>query len=507
MSFSWIDVGSGRIARMDPEAVRAAIRQALPVGTVAAEWDEPNLRRLYLPPSHRRALDPRNMVVKGIRGAGKTFWWAALQRAELRARVQRDTPGLARYELVAAWKGREQAPSQREAAEILDSVGARHFWFAAFLWAVADPGDLPAGAESWLDRCRWVAADVGRSERVFREVARRRRERGRPVLVLVDAVDRLAGDWGQQLELHRELLRLLLDVRRHSAIGAKLFLRADILDMAEVRRFPDASKVFADAVDLAWSAADLYGLFWQHIGNARLEDGASDHPGAVAFRETCERAHGIPWQEVDGVWVVPPRLRRDERLQQAVLHGITGPWMGRNARRGRVYTWLVNHLADGRRQVSPRSFLTALRRAADEAEFETVDTPAFALGWSAIRKGVQAASRVRVDEIAEDHPWVELAIRPLAEARLSVPVALDAVLEVWERAALIDRFATDRGASGTGPATPPGLARGLEGIVDDLIGLGVFHLTRDGRLQMPDVYRVAFGLGRKGGVPPIRGIS
>ena len=151
--------------------------------------------------------------------------------------------------------------------------------------------------------------------------------------------------------------------------------------------------------------------------------------------------------------------------------------------------------------------MTALRRAADESEFEPGDAPVFALGWTAIRKGVQAASRVRVDEIAEDHPWVELAIRPLAEARLSVPVTPEAVFEVWERRALIERLTSRRGGPGTGPATPPRLDRGFEGIVDDLVALGVFHRARDGRLQMPDVYRVAFGLGRKGGVPPIRGVG
>ena len=45
------------------------------------------------------------------------------------------------------------------------------------------------------------------------------------------------------------------------------------------------------------------------------------------------------------------------------------------------------------------------------------------------------------------------------------------------------------------------------GLLDDLIRLGIFSAQKADRIQMPDVYRVAFGLGRRGGIPPMRPIS
>lgn len=35
--------------------------------------------------------------------------------------------------------------------------------------------------------------------------------------------------------------------------------------------------------------------------------------------------------------------------------------------------------------------------------------------------------------------------------------------------------------------------------------MGVMRRRRDGRIDLPDVYRIAFGVGRKGGVPRAAG--
>lgn len=36
----------------------------------------------------------------------------------------------------------------------------------------------------------------------------------------------------------------------------------------------------------------------------------------------------------------------------------------------------------------------------------------------------------------------------------------------------------------------------------DLERLGIFEKMKDSRINMPDLYRVGFGLGRRGGVKP-----
>ena len=45
---------------------------------------------------------------------------------------------------------------------------------------------------------------------------------------------------------------------------------------------------------------------------------------------------------------------------------------------------------------------------------------------------------------------------------------------------------------------------GSDGVRLDLESLGVFRRLFDGRVNIPDVFRVGYGLGRRGGVRPIR---
>ena len=49
-----------------------------------------------------------------------------------------------------------------------------------------------------------------------------------------------------------------------------------------------------------------------------------------------------------------------------------------------------------------------------------------------------------------------------------------------------------------------GVQRASEGIRNDLETLGVFQRLRDERVNIPNVYRVGYGLGRRGGVQPVR---
>ncbi len=52
---------------------------ALPEEQAQADAQAPELGRFYVPQSHTRALNPNNLLVEGIRGSGKSVWWAALQ--------------------------------------------------------------------------------------------------------------------------------------------------------------------------------------------------------------------------------------------------------------------------------------------------------------------------------------------------------------------------------------------------------------------------------------------
>ena len=51
---------------------------------------------------------------------------------------------------------------------------------------------------------------------------------------------------------------------------------------------------------------------------------------------------------------------------------------------------------------------------------------------------------------------------------------------------------------------PQHLKEGAEGLLKDLKSLAIIDVLADGRVQMPDVYRIAFKLKRKGGVKPVK---
>ena len=87
-------------------------------------------------------------------------------------------------------------------------------------------------------------------------------------------------------------------------------------------------------------------------------------------------------------------------------------------------------------------------------------------------------------------------MRPLQG--LSVPCQFEQITQLWE-------------ASETNPELslgtdipPPPRTREWSDVKDDLIRLGVFQIMQDGRINMPDLYRVGFTLGRRGGVKSLK---
>jgi len=321
---------------------------------------------------------------------------------------------------------------------------------------------------------------------------------GKIRLLLFDALDRLADDWPRIRPLARALLQVGLDLRSCRSIRVKLFVRPDMLEDREILAFPDSSKLLARKVPLTWRRVDLYALLFQCLGNASSS--------GKEFRAHCEKIFQLAWRQdrASQAWIVPQPLRADEETQKKVFHAITGPTMASGPsghKRGFPYTWLVSHLLDGREQVSPRSFCAALRYAATRENPEEWPYP---LHYKAIQSGVQEASRIRVNEITrEDYPWVELLMKPLSR-RITVPCAAEEILWLWHKEGTIDNLRNLTGEGGKVKLPPQHLEEGPEGVLQDIAGLGLIQRLQDGRIQMPDVYRIAFGLGRRGGVKPLK---
>jgi len=451
------------------ELLRLAIQTSVP--ETPAQFDQVDWKYVYTPHRHLRALEPDTMLVQGIRGAGKSFWWFVLQSGDNRRRIIGDKAEVS----VGFGQGPHGRWPTRDEFEQLLRVPhkPRLIWKAVVLRSIAPDQVF---FDNWLRYVDWVTQHPSEVAELFREFDERLSREQRSHLVLFDALDLTADSRDDQKSLLSGLLQLVLEFRAFRGLRAKVFARPDMLGEPDVKSFPDSSKILGAAVNLEWRTTDLYGLLFQYLGNA------NDTQAATTFRRLVARTAGLATPTSVGVWLVPDALRDDEELQQRVFEAIAGPYMGTNERRGKTYTWVPNHLADALNNVSPRSFLAAIRRAADEPPKH-----AWALHWSGIQEGVRRASSIRVNEIQEDLPWAHEAMQLLND--LAVPCPRSKVLSTWQKKSLFGR-------------NLPGLPADRDGVLRELSQTGIIRELPDGRLNIPDVYRLGFGLRRKGGFAP-----
>lgn len=475
---------------------RSLLQAALPQ---TADTDTQNIHTntLFTASRHRGALEPDVTVVKGGRGVGKTVWFQTLLNDELRALAadEYQLPRLMQIEPLPGFgsaRNLEQFPSRRVLERLLrDGFKPVDIWTTVALQGLNV--EAIRALSDWSSKLTWLHENPERAEAALDRADRQATERGVVKIFLFDALERLHEDRRSADVLTGSILEFALNLRIETrSLRAKVFIRDDMLESSHAY-FPDSSKLTSNAVDLTWSQVDLYGLLFQHLGNSTIST-------ASRFRDSTGR-----WQTRGNRHVPPPRLAADGDTQQEVFVRIAGKFMGPNHRRGRTYTWLPNHLADGRGQTSPRSFLAALRTAT-ESTVSTYANHSAPLHWDAIKQGVQKASRTRVEEIQEDLPWVASTINPLRG--LQVPIEQEEILQRWSAVGLSALLEKQAGGSRdeddtevrTGPQYPGDYTR----LVDELIALGIMTRRANGKLDLPEVYRIAFGIGRRGGVPRVR---
>lgn len=498
------------------DALRPAF-EAIPEEAAHHGTEPPEPSSIYVVPGHEGALNPDTPVVVGDRGTGKSFWSAALNGETTRLVIGRQLKRLRLDKVRVGWgfsseTGNHDHPSRRVLDRLLnDGFRAEDIWRTVILHQLVDPTEqnLFSGAETWADRVQRLSSDPETEEKLFAEIDGQLKAKGERHLVVFDALDRLGDDWTRIRTLLQGLLRVGLDLREYRAIRTKFFLRPDMWEDQTVWAFPDASKLTHGRVLLEWHRADLYALLWHHLGN---------HPQAgPAFRDWVEKTRGEQFEpvEIDGatVYVVPEALRARDGVQAEVLRAIASPYMGRDRRRGKTYTWLPTHLADAKGQISPRSFLVALKQAHTITERQYKDAEVL-LHYEGIKRGVQEASSIRLAELREDYPWIRQILEPLQG--ITVPATTEELYSRWREAGVVEAIrqaAAENSAEddATGPYLPPHAletpASGQceeDALIEAAIEIGVMNRTGDGRLNIPDLFRVAAGIGRRGGVRAIR---
>ena len=479
--------------------LRDALR-ALPNLAMASSGHPPALDDIFFPETHAEVLDPDVSLVIGNRGMGKTFWSLALADQALRPEIAKRYLGTRPLHLddLDVTFGFSDAEGSRGAVSraLLESVPKRTpvelIWRAVVLRVLAPKiaHEIPGG---FRELVVWIRNNPEEQSGLFRKADEVLSEKGSRVLLLFDQLDQLATDWSRIQELTQGLLKTALAMKSYRSIKIKLFMRPDQAESRQLFQFPDASKISGGSRVLTWRTADLYGLLFFEI--IRFKDGKD------AFAGVCENLDVDP-QTLHPRLGSPTALVGNPIYQGLAFDRIAGDAMGRGSKRGRPFTWIPTHLADGRGEIAPRTFLQVIKTA---AEWDYPSSVVTAIDFQGIQEGVRRASSTRLSELEEDYPWVSSALEPLRG--LLVPCPISDITSRWIEAKTVQRIDSEySGSSAPIDLVLANLLSKEEEAADVLVKLmreiGVFEDRGRGRINLPDIFRVKAGILRKGGVTP-----
>ena len=480
----------------------AAIRRALanfPSDHDAAGQHRPTANEIFTPEQHANALDPNTPVVVGARGAGKSFWAGVLEQDDTRAVAALAYPnlGLSRLLVRAGYTG-FSSDSAAVTARIIDArvppgtenATAYDFWLAVILHAAKSAVAPEQEMATIREIMQQDPEDLAKELKLLDEKIAATKN---TLLVTFDALDTLSRDWNRSSLLLDGLFEAIWSLRARRAIRAKIFIRPEQLN-DETLRFIELPKLRSGRVELEWTQLDLYGLLFSRL--------------AVSVSTEGKKAFSLLATSVDAA--IPNnfpknRLRwsliTNSGMQKNLMEKLAGPYMGGGAKKGGTYDWPYKHLSDTKGKVTPRSFIKLFVSAAGfkPEPNERMITP------EGIRHGLREASKVRVDQLGIEYPWIKRALLPLAG--LTVPCTLNAISEKWEETntiKLILSTATDPKTGFLPPFPPRAKGDQAELLTAAMERIGVLSYRTDSRIDIPDLFRVAAKMLKKGGTTPIQ---
>jgi hypothetical protein len=491
---------SSAISLTDISTIREAIARFDPsASTTIVGADKAKLQDVFAPTAHSKALDPATALVLGARGAGKSFWASVLYNNDTRRLAAELYPrlGLDALQVQIGFGGVGRAGVSKAVIDDLvphgqERIAADRFWQAVIAGAALKRAE-PNGTHAPRDMLHRFA-DPEDWANFMAEVDDDLTTKGQTLLIVFDALDAISEDWERLSGLIDALMRSIWELRGYNSIRAKLFMRPDQLSELTLR-FVELPKLRSGAAKLGWNQTDLYGLMFSRL--------AFDEEARPAFARLFS-SHGLgklpEKQEELRTW----KLSYSEKQQQSLFEAMAGEFMGAGPRKGKTFDWPYNHLADGLGDVTPRSFLILMQSAAERSQSR--ETGTLILLPQMIRDGLREASKVRIEQLNTEYPWIKRVLQPLAG--LQVPAEPQVFYDAWienstvEAAVKIARkgFALPPVAIGSNRKSDL-LERESE-LADRLTKMGVLTGRSDGRYDMPDLFRIGAALLKKGGVTP-----
>jgi hypothetical protein len=457
----------------------------------------PRLEDMYAPETHAAALDPTTPIVVGSRGTGKSFWSGILGRKQTRDAAARAYPKLGLQNVEVAFGFTGIGGPRGVSVDALNNIVGSHpssevaksFWWATVLAAAKKSA---GGSEVRLSDEFREAADWERREEVLSKLERQFRGSGTTLLVVYDALDTVGTNWARRRLLTESLLEVVWAMRAYRSIKLKLFLRPDQID-DDALRFVELPKLRTGAVRLTWANTDLYGLLY-----ARLALNP-DVTARGAFAQVL-RKRKISEANQDEILSRQWTLATNEEEQSEVMELLAGSYMASGPpgyKKGKTYVWPLTHLADAFNEVTPRSFLGLMIAAAKYGGLPELH----AISPDGIRHGLRAASKTRVDQLHLEFRWIKGVLTPLDG--LLLPAEEKAVFRVWQRARTVRAVLADARQSNYLPPFPTEGEHDELQLFEALQHIGVMFRRKDNRIDMPDLFRVAAKLLKKGGTAPL----
>lgn len=496
-------------SRLQRDKLRGDIQKALE--KIETDGSPTRWQDVYLSPSHFQALDPRRMVVEGMRGAGKSFWTGVLTDPEFRQQLAAQQThndlkeGLSQITQsyrIALDQHTTQATAFPNASELLHllalpGVQPETIWMVAILRLFDLDPDLGMPQshdpyDPWTAPIAWAGLNVPRVLRGLQLLDQRLATAKQTSLVVIDAIDRVSYDLSQVSKMGAGLLRVLLEMRFAQGLRLKAFFREDVLFRAGPS-VVDGSKLLNNKVVLEWSENELYGLAFSRIAQHSL-----------TFRNHFQQITRSSWRQ-DGAQRYVCHNVNNTKDQTGVWRALVGDYMGKTANQGHSYPYTFKHLSDGLERVAPRTFLVALKTALTET-VEKYASQAHVIHHEAIKEGVREASQKRVEELRDDYAWIDPALRCISKAKKTVPIDWITLREVWldQDAAVLNEIEAMREESLIPWSQGVSIESKMKELRATLEQIGIIKIRKikgqDERIEIPDIYRLAYKIGRNGGI-------
>ncbi|MGE5343330.1 MAG: P-loop ATPase, Sll1717 family [Candidatus Omnitrophota bacterium] len=454
-------------------------------------------QNLHPIPQHLRAFDPDVVLIVGDRGTGKSALFNAVFKNKLLPQLGPFVPELRlpyqdtqHVVWTMGYPIGSDFPDPRGLKNLNSNEKFHDIWFAYLTRILSDKlqdhsldelYEVPGGdPDSVLE----IFNKLGNKPLLALDRLDKALEKENSwIFIGYDELDTLGGfDWEVMTKAVQGLIAFWSSyTRRWRRIRAKIFLRSDLFRRHSGLGGADLAKLSANRVELTWNNKNLFAMLIKRIANKSDQLYEYCKKAKIVFKEDSTFGH-IPDLKEAG----------DARL---FIERLIGKYMGASNRKGLSFNWVLDHLRDGKKMVTPRLLVRLFELAAEKEGNNPRASDPNLLHPTSLRQALDDVSVRHVTQaIDSEWPWLDGIRTRIRENEKNKLVP-------WKRIELQEVFEEkwEKSWSQSKPnVRPPAL--GAREFIDYLIELGIFRERTGQRIDVPDIYLSGLGLKRKGGV-------